>query len=391
MPHDIYLAWRYLYHHRVRSLILVICLSLMGAMPLGVHEVMNQGKRAMLDRARQTPLIAGRQGSGVDLTLNALYFNNPNAPRTTMAEVDRIESTGWALALPIYSRYSAQGFPLVGVTLDYLDYRRLAVTQGEMMTTLGECVLGAEVAAALGLGPGATLMTTPGNLFDLAGMYPLKLHVTGVLGKQNSPDDGAIFVDLKTAWIIEGLGHGHEAPAKSVVKDPTKSGNVQVTDAGLVTYTEITPENLESFHFHGDPATYPVSAVIAVPNDHRAEILLRGRYLNYEKDAQLVAPLSICENLLDNIFRIRELFDGVLGLVGLSTLLALSLVFSLSLRMRRGEMRTVFLLGSSRFTMFRLVIAESLMLALSSLCLGSLLIWMARHWLSGVMLRWVLA
>jgi putative ABC transport system permease protein len=327
----------------------------------------------------------------VDLTLNALYFNNPNAPRTTMAEVDRIESTGWALALPIYSRYSAQGFPLVGVTLDYLDYRRLAVTQGEMMTTLGECVLGAEVAAALGLEPGATLMTTPGNLFDLAGRYPLKLHVTGVLDKQNSPDDGAIFVDLKTAWIIEGLGHGHEAPAKSVPKDSAKPGNAQVTDASLVTYTEITPENLESFHFHGDPATYPVSAVIAVPHDHRAEILLRGRYLGYEQDAQLVAPQSICENLLDNIFRIRELFDGVLGLVGLSTLLALSLVFSLSLRMRRGEMRTVFLLGSSRFTMFRLVIAESLMLALSSLCLGSGLIWMARHWLSGVMLRWVLA
>jgi len=157
-----------------------------------------------------------------------------------------------------------------------------------------------------------------------------------------------------------------------------------------VTYTEITPENLESFHFHGDPATYPISAVIAVPNNHRDETLLRGRYLSYEKDAQLVAPLGISENLLDNIFRIRELFDGVLVMVGLSTLLALSLVFSLSLRMRRGEMRTLFLLGSSRFTMFRLLTAESLMLAFASLGLGGLLIWMTRHWLSGLMLRLVI-
>jgi putative ABC transport system permease protein len=390
MRHDFYLAWRYLYHHRVRSLILVICLSLMGAMPLGVHEVMNQGKRAMLERAVQTPLIAGRLGSSVDLTLNALYFNNPEAQRTTMAEVDRIERTGWALALPVYSRFSVRGHPLVGVTLDYLDYRRLTAARGEMMTTLGDCVLGAEVAEALGLGPGDTLLTTPGSLFDLAGIYPLKLHVTGVLGKRNNPDDGAIFIDLKTAWIIEGLGHGHEATVKPVTATPPESGDNQIADPGLVTYTEITPENLESFHFHGDPATYPISAVIAVPNNHRDETLLRGRYLSYEKDAQLVAPLGISENLLDNIFRIRELFDGVLVMVGLSTLLALSLVFSLSLRMRRGEMRTLFLLGSSRFTMFRLLTAESLMLAFASLGLGGLLIWMTRHWLSGLMLRLVI-
>jgi hypothetical protein len=53
-------------------------------------------------------------------------------------------------------------------------------------------------------------------------------------------------------------------------------------------------------------------------------------------------------------------------------------------------MRTLFLLGSSRFTMFRLLTAESLMLAFASLGLGGLLIWMTRHWLSGLMLRLVI-
>lgn len=382
-----YLAWRYLRYHRLRSLILVACLSLMGALPLGVHAVLDQGERAMRDRAIRTPLVVGSLGSGVDLTLNALYFTHPDVVRTTMAEAERVEGTGWAEALPVYSRFAVRGQPLVGVTLDYFAFRRLALARGAMMTILGQCVLGADAARALGLAPGDTLLTTPGNLFDLAGIQPLKLHVAGVLGTSHSPDDNAIFVDLKTAWVIEGLGHGHAKPASAAMAGQGGGGGNQQADPGLITYTDITPENLASFHFHGDPASYPISAVIAVPHDRRAATLLRGRYLRHEQEAQLVEPMAITGNLLDNIFRVRALFDVVLLLVGLATLLALALVFSLSLRLRRGEMDIMFLLGSSRLAMFRLVLAESLLLLTASAGVGTGLIWLARQELGARLLR----
>jgi hypothetical protein len=32
-------------------------------------------------------------------------------------------------------------------------------------------------------------------------------------------------------------------------------------------YMEINAQNIDSFHFHGDMHTYPLSVVIAVPND----------------------------------------------------------------------------------------------------------------------------
>lgn len=387
MRHAFYLAWRYLGYHRLRSLTLVACLSLMGALPVGVHGVLDQGQQAMLDRAAQTQLLAGPLGSGVDLTLNALYFTNPDMTRTTMAEAERVENTGWAEALPVYARFAVRGQPLVGVTLEYFEFRRLATVRGEMMMILGDCVLGADAARTLGLAPGDTLLTTPGNLFDLAGIYPLQLHVTGVLGTSHSPDDNAIFVDLKTAWIIEGLGHGHAAPARAAPAGQGDSRGNPPADPRLTTYTEITPDNLASFHFHGDPASYPVSAVIAVPHDRRAATLLRGRYLNYAQEAQLIEPMAITRNLLDNIFRVRDLFDVVLLLVGLATLLALALVFSLSLRLRRGEMDIMFLLGSSRLAMFRLVLAESLLLLAASAAVGAGLVWLARQALGASLLR----
>jgi putative ABC transport system permease protein len=373
--HDFYLAWRYLSHHKARSLILIACLSLLAILPLGLHTLLDEGERSMTARAAATPLLVGAKGSSVDLTLNALYFNAAATP-IAMREADRIAATGWADPLPIYARFKVQGHPLVGATLDYFEYRGLQPVQGSLPAMLGDCVLGADAAAALGLKPGDTLLTTPDNLFDLAGIYPLKLHVVGVLEKAHSPDDQAAFVELATAWVIEGLGHGHvEQKATPAAQGPFGQAAANlVADAKLATYTEITPENLDSFHFHGNPAGYPVSAVIAVPHDRRAATLLRGRYLAADDPVQIVQPLKITLSLLRNVFRVGALFDAVLVLVGGATLLALGLVFALSLRLRRGELHTIFLLGCGRLAVFRLVAAELalLVLASGSACLGLL-------------------
>ncbi|WP_045225667.1 ABC transporter permease [Methyloterricola oryzae] len=357
MRHDFYLAWRYLRHHTGRTWILVICLSLIGSLPMALHSLMDAGERQMLARAESTPLLIGARGSAVDLTLAALYFNTVPPPATRMAEVERIADSGWADPLPIYARFRIQGHPLVGVTLDYLEFRGLEPQQGRTFALLGECVIGADAAAALHLKPGDNLLTTPENMLDLAGVYPLKLHVAGILARNHSPDDAAVFIDLQTAWIIEGLGHGHEAQATA-----GSPSNV-VADPRLVTYTEITPENVESFHFHGDPLTYPISAVIALPHDRRAATLLQGRYLSPDDPAQIVQPPQIAQGLLQNVFKVGDLLDAVLLWVGSAALLAVGLVFTLSLRLRERELHTIFLMGCSRSTVARLVAAECILLA----------------------------
>ena len=151
---------------------------------------------------------------------------------------------------------------------------------------MGECILGAAAAGALGLGPGDALLTSPSTLFDLAGVYPLKLHVVGVLEPSYGPDDEAVFVDVRTAWVAEGLGHGHQdlGSAGPDVVLKRKEGTV-TANAKLVQYNEITESNVDSFHFHGDPSSYPVSAAIVVPHDEKSGVLLRGRFVDAETTA----------------------------------------------------------------------------------------------------------
>ena len=79
---------------------------------------------------------------------------------------------------------------------------------------------------------------------------------------------------------------------------------------------------------------------------------------------------------IQNIFRIKNVLDAVISVVALATVMAIILVFALSIRLRQREMETVFKLGCSRMTMARLVASEILMIVVASglLCTGMVLL-----------------
>ena len=117
------------------------------------------------------------------------------------------------------------------------------------------------MAEALGKGVGDTLVSSPENLFDLDGVYPLEMPTVGVPGPTGTPDDQAIFVDIKTAWVIQGIGYGHE---DIVTAADIAAGTDALANAAVVQYQRTTPESIESFHFHGSQDDFPATAMIAV-------------------------------------------------------------------------------------------------------------------------------
>jgi putative ABC transport system permease protein len=300
--------------------------------------------------------------------MNSLYFSDEVPELVGMEASERVMESGLALPIPVYVRFHARGNPIVGTTLDYFDFRGLKVAEGRNLAVLGDCVLGAKVAENLGLKPGDSLLSSPETLFDLAGVYPLKMKVVGVLQKYHTSDDLAVFVDIKTTWVIQGLGHGHQDVTK--ITDPTlilkrSEANVAAT-AKLYHHTEITKKNIDSFHFHGNTSIYPITAVISVPYDDKSGTILRGRYLSRNETLQITKPEEVIDSLLQNIFRIKNVLDAVISVVALATILAVILVFALSLRLRQREIQTIFKLGCSRLTIARLVSAEIFIIVLTS-------------------------
>jgi putative ABC transport system permease protein len=350
MTGTLYLAWRYLAYHRVKTVILVGSITLILYLPVGLRVLVDQSSEQLTARAQATPLVVGSKGSPLELVLNTLYFSGDRPEALKYAEATRITDTGLATAVPAYVRFRARGHPIVGTTLDYFPFRGLRIASGRQMAVLGECVLGSRAAQALGAGPGDSVVSSPESVFDLAGVYPLKMRVAGVLTFSDGPDDDAVFVDLKTAWIIEGLGHGHQDLAKpeAVRAVLSREGSNVVGNASVVQYNEITDENIDSFHFHGDLSGYPISAVIAVPPDRKSSALLQGRYQSGEETVQIAGPVEVMDDLLDTILTVQSFIVAGAVILGLATLATAALVFLLSLRLRRRERLTLFKIGGSR-------------------------------------------
>ncbi len=368
----LYLAWRYLAFHRIKSVILIFSIMLIVFLPVGLNVLVEQGAEELTARADATPLLIGAKGSPLELALNSLYFETDTPERMTYAEARRLSETELAQPVPLYVRFRSREYPIVGTTLEYFDFRRETFSAGRAMAVLGECVLGAGVARQLGIGPGDTVVSSPETVFDLAGVYPLKMQVVGVLAPSFTPDDQAIFVDIKTAWILEGLGHGHQdlAAPEAAAAVLARDGSTITANASVVQYNEITPENIDSFHFHGDLSGYPLTAVIAVPVSDKSGVILMGRYEGADELSQIIRPRVVMDELLATVLTVQSFIVTAVVIVASSTVATAILVFMLSIRLRRREITTMMKIGGSRITVLSVLASEILAVLVISLILA---------------------
>ncbi len=382
MRHLLYLAWQYLRFNKGKTVVLVGSISLVIFLPAGLYVMIEQGSQTLTARAEATPLLIGPQGSASDLTLSALYFRKPTLKSIAFEQVKQVNESGFAFGIPLHLRYAVEEQPIIGTTLDYFDFRGLTVSQGRQIAMLGECVLGAGAASALGVNVGDHVLSTPAGAFDVARTYPLKMPVVGILKPTETADDDAVFVDLKTTWVISGLAHGHtdvtQPGAESGVLKREES-NV-VANASVLSYTEITADNLDSFHFHGNPDSFPIDAVVAVPKDRKSGILLRGRYQEQATAVQMIVPLKVIQELLDTVFVVRDYV--VLAGVGVAIVAfgIMALVFALSIRLRRREIETIRKIGGARQRLLGVLSAEIVIVVAAGLSLAAGLTAMVSHY-----------
>lgn len=379
MRQSFHLASRYLLWNRGQSLTVILSLAIMIWIPLTVRMALNQFEQEIAARGQSTPLVIGARGSRTDLALHALYFETAPPRTVPFAEVSRLNRSGLGTAIPLHLRFRTQpdaaGYsaPLVGTSPEYFEFRSLQPARGSLPALLGDCVLGAAFAQRSGLTVGDHLLSAPRNALNLAGDYPLRMNVCGVLQESGSADDHAVFVDVRTAWVIEGIGHGHQTVNRetdpSLLLDADETEPVTAS-AAVLPWLEITDENRSSFHFHGDLDEFPLTAVIASPAGEKQRVLMLGRYADPENSLHCVRPPMVIRELLTVVFRMEQLIRFASAAAGVVTLLLLGLVLRLSLKLRKAELQTLFRLGCSRTTILGLQAAEVTLLAVPAIAIA---------------------
>ena len=146
-----------------------------------------------------------------------------------------------------------------------------------------------------------------------------------------------------------------------------------VANASVLSYTEITADNTDSFHFHGDPDDFPIDAVLAVPTSFKASVLLRGRYEEEGGAVQMIVPSVVVNELLGTMFSVRDwVLLGSLA-VGVATAMTAALVFALSIRVRRREIETIRKIGGGRQRLATILGAEILVVIMAAVAIAGVL------------------
>ena len=392
MTDILYLAWRYLLFNRWKTAVLITAITVTMFLPLALELVLDRSTERLRARAAATPLLLGAPGSPLELVLSSLYFNGEVPATLSYGTVQAIGDTGLATAIPLQIGSRVGGKPVVGTSPDYFSFRELTVARGRPIALPGEALLGAAAARTLEVSPGESVVTASETVFDVTGSYPLKLHVVGVLNANGTPDDEAVFVDVRTAWIIDGIGHGHEdlSRPEAAANVLQRDGENIVANAAVIQYREITSTNLRDFHFHGDISDFPLDAIIAVPADEKSGVLLEGRYQAPTTSVQAIRPVAVMDELLATVFTVRQYVLAAVGLVGVATFATIALVFVLSARLRRGEIDTMKRIGAAPGRIGAMLGAEIALVLATSVVFAGTLTWFATLW-GESLLHWMLS
>jgi len=366
-----------------RSLVVASCVAVTLAIPLAGRVLVARFAEDLRARAATTPLVVGAKGSRFDLVFSSVYFQPSDIGTVPLGAVAPLRER--AMVIPLHIRFTARGYPIIATTLGYSELRGLRVERGDRIALMGEAALGSRVARELGLGPGDTIYSDARSTYRITGAPPVELSIVGVYAPTGGPEDGVIFVDLETAWVLEGIAHGHD-DASTIVNPNLLLGRMEgraVLSGAVAPYQRITPENIDSFHIHGDRDELPLTAMLVYPHDDRQRTIIIDDE-NRTPARQAVEPPVVIERLMERVVRVRTLLDGVSLVLGATTLLLLALIVVLTRRVREAEIEMLKEIGAGRATIAKLLGYEYAIILVTGLLIALLLVLGASIGLDGL-------
>ena len=349
-----HVAMRSAWNRRGTLALVVLSIALATALLLGLERLRSDIRSSFTQAVSGTDLIVGARTGPVQLMLYAV-FRVGGATNTISMDSLRALAAHRAVSwvVPISLGDSHRGHPVLGTTPGYFTHfaygerQPLVLAQGRAfagtLDGLYEAVLGAEVAQALGYGPGQriTLSHGLGGVRgvggDLAAEHADKpFTVVGVLARTGTPVDRTVHVSLQAieAIHLDWVG-GAPLPAA----------------AGMT----IAPEYARKFDLEPKQVT---AALVGLKN--RVAVFNVQRFVaDYEPEPLLAVLPGVA---LDELWaavglgeRARMARSGLVALVRLASLVAVVLA---GLNERRRELAVLRAVGAGPRHVLALLAAE---------------------------------
>jgi putative ABC transport system permease protein len=229
-------------------------------------------------------------------------------------------------------------------------------------------VLGSKAAAETGLKIGDEVALTHGapkrGEADKDAPAPhvhdeFKFKVVGVLEPTGSAHDRALFIDVVGGWII----HAHDR-REAEAHAAHGGGDDDHHDHGLeTTAADLTDEDRKITAVYARVATRPGS-------DASAMIPPTFARLRADPTIQVAQPTQEINKLFQIVGSVDQILLAMAGVVMASSGVSILLALYNSMEQRRRQIAVLRVLGASRGRIFRLVLAESIVLGLIGSAIG---------------------
>ena len=389
------IAWRNIRQRLLTSLLTALSLALGVALVVATLVTGGIVKQAFESGSGLGyNMIVGAKGSPLQLVLNSVYliskpieniswdFYQQFLPAAERPDgVDGTFAASTKTAVPICMGDYYRGFRVIGTNTAYFD--RLTIGDGRPFAFAAGRnfrddeffggVLGATVAATLGLKPGDPFAPTHGA--DDGKVHD-PFMVTGILARTDTPVDRGVFVNMEGFYLQDG----HAKP----VEGEEESGE-RKAEGG-------SGERADGSHDHGNHAHVPLPfaqrEVTALLLDTASlpglppELMAMGlrTAINEGRDGQAALPIAEIRLLLDLFVRPLELL-----LLLVTTLVVIVSAIGILVSMvgssleRSRDVAIMRALGARRSHVLTVVLIEAVLLAVG----GGLAGWMLGHLLVG--------
>lgn len=349
------LAFLSLLNRKATVILTVLGIAFSVALLLGVQKIQTAAKASFSNTISGTDLIVGARSGDVQLLLYSVFRIGDATNNLTWESYQDIASrpeVEWIVPMSLGD--SHRGYRVVGTTTTFFEryqYRRdrkLVFADGRAFDDLFDAVIGSEVAETLGYKVGSPIVVTHGLAGEAHDNRPFR--VAGILERTDTPVDRAVHVSLEAIeaihvdWRSGAKVEGLDIPSERLRAMDLKPESITAALVGL-------KSRIGAFRFQRAVNEYDEEPLTAV---------LPGVALT-----RLWSLVGVAERALSAISAMVVL-TALIGLV--ATLLA-------TLQERRREMAILRANGARPLHIAGLMIAESTILTLAGVILGTILVY----------------
>ncbi len=382
------IAWRSIQFRSLSSILTAFSMSLGVALIVTVIVIHGVLSDSFNKSAQGYDLIVAGKGSPLDVVLSTVFYLRPPVGDVPESYLKSFQGNGafshiTEEAIPVSIGHHFRGATIVGTTpefftkLKFMGDQTYGFSEGKNIDEFDDftAVVGARAAKRAGLKVGDTFKPEVAQDIEY-GLEHKPFTVVGVLNLTGTPNDNAIFVNIRGFYDM----HGHAAPdGESHAKDG--HGHEHGHDHGEKKYSAILLMTKQDAVQH--PTGAQGKAIDPNSPDFNPAALLEERaYVNIDAlelprtldkttDVQAVSPVREISTLLSSIIgniQMVLIFLAVLVVIVAGIGMMVSIYNSMS--ERKQEIAVMRALGARRLTVMSIILLESILLSLGGGVLG---------------------